>query len=155
MNINLDDLRIEAALKPTKTWKRFQRDWERYSVLGLINGMKVGNITINRALNPVGNDYDSFFFDTSNDSPISKPYIYDWETLEEFRGNSICGKLIILANEFYKGHLGTTLYSETHFENSFQIQSKRVWQKLLEKGLAVYEPFQPKYGELKDRWYVI
>jgi hypothetical protein len=92
--------------------------------------------------------------DTSRNPPIPKPYVSFQETEEQFRGQGICGRLIVLANEFYRGKLGTTLYSDTHFVFSFKEQSKQVWRKLQAQGLAVFEQYVLETGEQQDRWFV-
>src|SRR3989344_8198249 len=154
MDILLDDLIIQAPLNPTRQDNLNDRDWEGYRVEGFINGVYVGHITITRGLNCAGRYNDRFFLELSRNPPVPKPYVSYQETQEEFRGRGICGKLIILANEFYRGKLGTTLYSDTHFVISFEKQSKRVWQKLQEKNIAVFEPYLLESGELQDRWFI-
>lgn len=130
MKIDLDHLTIKAPLKPTRIMDNRDinpnaRIFEDYRVNGLLDGFLVGHITISRGMNCTG-IYDEFFLDISKNPPVPKPYVSYQETLEEFRGHGICGKIILLANEFYRGRLGTALYSDEHFMISFEKQSKRV-----------------------------
>ena len=155
MIINLDDLTINAPMNPTREWNLNGRDWENYRVEGMLNGVLVGHVTISRGLNCVGGHSDKFFLDILKNPPIPKPFVGYQETKEQFRGNGICGRLIVLANEFYRGKLGTTLYSDTHFVISFKEQSKQVWRKLQKQGLVVFEPYVQESGEQKDRWRVL
>jgi len=154
MKINLDYLTIVPTVNPTREWNLNGFDWEDYRITGFLCDLEVGHITISRA-EKYDEKYDRFFFDGSTDPPTPKPFVAYQGTEEEFRGNGICGKLIIFANEFYRGKLGTTLYSDTHFVQSFRVQSKRVWQKLQEQELAVFKPYVLDSGGKQDRWFMI
>lgn len=155
MRISLDDITIHAPTHPTRAWSLNDRDWEDYRAEGFLKDIPVGHVTISRGLNCTGRYDDIFFLDTSENPPIPKPYVSFQKTEEQFRGHGICGRLILLSNEFYRGKLGTTLYSDTHFVISFREQSKQVWRKLQAQSLAIFEPYVRETGEQQDRWFVL
>jgi hypothetical protein len=154
MKTCLDTIVIDAPVKPILEWKLNQRNWERYDIHASIEGVAVARINITRALNLADRPNDSFFFDLSGSTLLPKPFVSWQETEKAFRGRGICGRVIILANEFYRGKLGTDLYSDTHFITSSRNASKRVWEKLQQQGIAKYEPHINVYGEPQDRWFI-
>jgi len=154
MAVNLDPLVINAPINPREE-NLNGGNWEEYKVEGLLEGISVGHITISRSLNGTRMYDYKFFLDISVYPPIPKPWVSYQETKEEYRGNGICGKLIVLANEFYRGKFGTVLYSDTTFLTNFRYQSKRVWQKLQEQDLAVFEQYLSESGEKQDRWFLL
>ena len=153
MDISLDELAIKIPIRPTRSWTLNNRDWEEYKVEGRLDGTVVGYIKITRGLNVCGRYNDRFFLDMSFWTPVPKPYVSYQHTEEDFRGNGICGKLIMTANEFYRKKLGTTIYSDTSFVFSFKEQSKQVWRKLQAQRLAAFEPYVTETGESLDRWH--
>lgn len=155
MIINLDEVVIDASTFPARTWAFNRRVWEEYTVRGFLKDVPMGHLRISRRLNCVGRYDDKLFLDITKSPPVPKPYVSYQETEKQFRGQGICGKLIVLANEFYRGKLGTCLYSDTYFVASFKKQSKGVWKKLEARGLAVFEPHVVKNGKLLDRWVVL
>jgi hypothetical protein len=155
MKINIDNLVIRASRKPLQKWNHIECDWENYRVYGYLDRICIGHITIVRASHSTQRIIDDYFFNVTNVPPMPKPYVSYQETEEEYRGNGICGKLIIFANEFYRDKLGTTLYSDTLFIQDFKHQAMRVWEKLEENGLAVYEPYITYSGNIKPRWFLL
>lgn len=155
MNVDLAKLVINAPLQPTRTWNLNDRDWEEYRIYGFIGNIYVGRITITRGLNLARRESDRFFLDLTQEPPIPKPYVSYQETEESLRGQGIGGRMLILANEFYRGKLGTTIYSDTIFVHSFRTKSKRVWEKLQAEGFAEYVPHKTDIGTQLDRWRVL
>jgi hypothetical protein len=70
--------------------------------------------------------------------------VYWQGTHEKFRGNGVCGALIIAANEYYKKEFGTPIRSSTHFIQEYKKQSMRVWRKLVKAGKAYEYKFHGK-----------
>lgn len=153
MQVNLDELVVNAPKSPIKEWDNGGIHWEDYEAKAFYHGILAARIVVARAASEYrrqGPWSDSFFFDLSQALPVPKPWV-DWQgTEEQFRGNGINGHLICCANESYRGKLGTPLYSSDHFLIHGGQSAKRVWQKLVEAGLAVY---CPEIG--KDRWRML
>ena len=152
--MNLDLLTTEASSKPEKEWESNGRFWEDYIFKAFFNKEEVGYLRISRVLNQVGKSSDFYFLDFSRKKPIPKPYISFQRVYERFRGNGICGNLIILANEFYHEKLGSNLYSDTLFCDGGKI-SKKPWLKLEKQRLVVYEPYFYEENNKHDRWRVL
>jgi hypothetical protein len=154
-DLNLDHLIIHASQSPAYSWNCNGINWEKYEVHGIIDTMYVGRINIDRGLNTTVRYNDGFFFDLTKNPPMPKPFVAWQETEKEYRGKGICGKIILLANEFYRGKLGTNLYSDTHFIASSNGSAEMVWKKLQENGLAMYEPYVTENGIKQDRWVIL
>lgn len=158
MEIDLDKLEIGAPLEPTRKWRekgRNGRALERYDIHVLVYERRVGAIRIMRALSITGNiDEDNFYFDFSSEHMTPKPFISWQETEDGYRGHGVSGLVISKTDEFYRLRLGP-LYSDINFLEPFGSASKKVWQKLEERGAARYEPHVLESGERLDRWVMI
>ncbi len=163
MAINIKDIVIEAPLKPSRIIDGEKRILEDYFVNAYISGIRVGNLMITRAISKEKiqtGTIEDFFFQMTSDGIISKPFVFGQNTEEEFQRQGVNPQVIILANEFYKGKLGTPLYSSTQFVVSAQGAPQKVWKKLVQKGLAVYKPFTnidyfEKSSKLQPRWAML
>jgi hypothetical protein len=155
MEFSLDELVVELPPNPTREFSTAY-DWEDYLIRAFYKGEQVATITISRALKPLGEkrslshgtyNSDNFFFDMSQSPALPKPFIAFKETDKNYRGKGICGHITSMANEFYRGKLGTTIYSDTTFCCE---SAKTVWKKLVLAGKAEYCPERNK-----DRWRML
>lgn len=164
MIINLEDITIDAPAGPTRVDDREKGMgivFEDYYVRGMLLGEYVGSMTvsrkiiINRYSNFHRHDIDGYFFDFSTDPPLPKPYVAFKSIEDRFREHGICGQMTILVNEFYRGKLGTPLYSDTLFCRPFAEKAKNVWRRLQARGLAVFAPYVQTDGSTTDRWHML
>lgn len=93
-------------------------------------------------------EVNDFWFSTHNGLAVPKPVVMDQHTAEEYRGQGIQGRLIMIANETAKFRFKEPLSSSVLFidspysERGFHPKpGLRVWEKLEKEGRAHYKPF--------------
>ncbi len=96
-------------------------------------GKEIGHITVMSLIKGTKEELESSFFRDFSFKPAKpRPYVFFLTVDDEFRGNKIAGKLIEVANDFYKSEYGTPLHSTTALVEN----SRRVWERLVEEGKA-------------------
>lgn len=157
--VDLDKILIEASAIPSRKLNVHGRLLEQYEVRAYLEGVYVAAINIERALNTTGKDSDRVFLDFRSSPPVPNPIVSYQKTEESFRGEGIIGRVIFLANEFYREFFGKPLYSTTYSTPSARRAApQRVWKKLESKGLAKYDPcvIKDKIGtKFLERWAMV
>jgi len=146
IKINLDELRIDFPQKPSKIWDHDSKKvFYDYRVWAFSGEDKVGHITVSVCqAYPIG-ERCTFWFDRRC-KYSARPVVVFQDTEEDYKGQGINGRVIVLANELAKERFHQPLVSDNHFIrnprhlhedfNYALYPSMRVWEKLEAAGLA-------------------
>ena len=116
MKIDTISLRIDFPRRSTEIRKdeKKERTWKDFKVTGFLE-REVGHIKVSYTTKYPLEEINDFWHNIDYNPPRIRPVVVWQETLPEFYGNGICGRIIIKANEIAKVRFGEPLSSDTLF----------------------------------------